>query len=92
MEHCRRFNPIRIINIYRGTRFKFKTNVHLVNTYREIELPNNERFDLVHLFAVMNGIEYGGSYSSKFSHLVGWGGDTFQLFKDIKNEKGSLFN
>ena len=40
------------------------TNAHLVKTYREIELPNNERFDLVHLFAVMNGIEYGGSYLS----------------------------
>ena len=68
------------------------TNVHLVKTYREIELPNNEKFDFVHLFAVMNGIEYGGSYSSKFAHLVGWGGDTFQLFKDIKNEQGNLDN
>ena len=66
------------------------TNAQAVKTYREIELPNKEKFDLVHLFAVMNGIENGGSYSSNFAHLVGWGGDTFQLFQDIKNEKGDI--
>ena len=66
------------------------TNAQALKTYREIELPNNEKFDFVHLFAVMNGIEYGGSYSSKFAHLVGWGGDTFQLLQDIKNENGSV--
>ena len=66
------------------------TNAHLLKTYREIDLPNNEKFDFVHLFAVMNGIENGDSYSSKFAHLVGWGGDTFQLLQDIKNEKGSI--
>ena len=33
-----------------------------------------------------NGIENGNSCSSDSAHLVGWGGDTFQLLQDIKNE------
>lgn len=66
------------------------TNVQSIKNYREIDLPNNEKFDFVHLFAVMNGIENGGSYSDKFAHLVGWGGDTFQLFQDIKDNQGTL--
>ena len=66
------------------------TNAHLCKTYREIELPNKEKIDFVHFFAVMNGIEYGESYSSIYAHLVGWGGDTCQLFQDIKDEKGDL--
>ena len=66
------------------------TNAHLCKTYKDIELPNNEKIDFVHFFAVMNGIEHGDSYSDNFAHLVGWGGDTCQLFEDIKNEKGDL--
>ena len=42
------------------------------------------------MFAVMNGIEYGNSYSDQFAHLVGWGGDTEQLLEDIMNQKGNL--
>ena len=38
----------------------------------------------------MNGIENGDSYSAKFAHLVGWGGDAFQLLQDIKNEQGEI--
>ena len=66
------------------------TNAHLCKTYRNIELPNHETLDFVHFFAVMNGIEFGNSYSAKVAHLVGWGGDVFQLLQDIKNEEGSL--
>ena len=66
------------------------TNAHLCKNYREIELPNKEKIDFVHFFAVMNGIENGDSYSSEYAHLVGWGGDTCQLFQDIKDEKGDL--
>ena len=66
------------------------TNAQSVKKYREIELPNNEKIDFVHFFAVMNGIEHGKSYSEKYAHLVGWGGDTFQLLQDIKSQKGDL--
>ncbi len=66
------------------------TNAHLCQTYRDIELPNNEKLDFVHFFAVMNGIEFGKSYSSNYAHLVGWGGDIFQLLQDIKSQQGSL--
>ena len=66
------------------------TNVQECQKIREIELPNNEKFDFVHFFAVMNGIEFGNSYSAAVAHLVGWGGDTFQLLQDIKNEQGNL--
>lgn len=66
------------------------TNSQATRKYRSIELPNKEKIDFVHLFAVMNGIEFGNSYTKNFAHLVGWGGDTTQLFEDIKNEKGTL--
>ena len=66
------------------------TNAQECQKIREIELPNNEKFDFVHFFAVMNGIEFGNSYSAAVAHLVGWGGDTFQLLQDIKNEQGNL--
>lgn len=66
------------------------TNSQATRQYRTIELPNQEKIDFVHLFAVMNGIEYGNSYTKNFAHLVGWGGDTTQLLQDIKNEKGTL--
>lgn len=66
------------------------TNAQAVKTYGEIELPNNEKIDFVHFFAVMNGIEYGKSYTANYAHLVGWGGDTFQLLQNIKNQNGDL--
>ena len=42
------------------------------------------------MFAVMNGIENGNSFSSNYAHLVGWGGDTEQLLEDIMNIEGDL--
>ena len=66
------------------------TNARACRTYKEIVLPTNEKIDFVHLFAVMNGIEFGGSYTDEYSSLVGWGGDTAQLLQDIKGETGSL--
>ena len=66
------------------------TNAQLCKKYREINLPNNEKFDFIHLFAVMNGIENGRSFSGSFAHLVGWGGDTVQLIQDIQKEEGEL--
>ena len=65
------------------------TNAQGVKKYREIELPNKEKIDFVHLFAVMNGIEFGESYTGGYSSLVGWGGDSAQLLQDIKSESGT---
>jgi hypothetical protein len=66
------------------------TSAKLTQTYREIKLPNEEKIDFVHMFAVMNGIENGESFSSNYAHLVGWGGDTEQLLEDIVKENGDL--
>jgi hypothetical protein len=65
------------------------TNAQGVKKYGEIELPSKEKLDFVHLFAVMNGIEFGESYTGGYSTLVGWGGDSAQLLQDIKTETGT---
>ncbi len=67
-----------------------KTNVTLCRKYGDIVLPTKEKFDFVHLFAVMNGIEYSKSYTDKYSALVGWGGDTAQLAQDLKKFNGTI--
>ena len=41
------------------------------------------------MFATMNAIENGRSYTGKFSVIGGWGGDTVQLCQDIKNYNGN---
>ena len=66
------------------------TEAQKVRKYREIVLPSKEKLDFVHLFAVMNGINYGKSYTAGYSSLVGWGGDSAQLLQDIKGESGDL--
>ena len=66
------------------------TTAQQVRKYGEIALPTGEKLDFVHLFAVMNGIFYGDSYTGGYSSLVGWGGDTAQLLQDIKGESGTL--
>ena len=66
------------------------TKAQNVRTYGEIELPSKEKMDFVHLFAAMNGINYGNSYTGGYSSLVGWGGDSAQLLQDIKGESGDL--
>ena len=50
-------------------------------SYGDIILPTNKKFDFVHLFAVMNGMDFLPSSST----LVGWGGDLAQLAQDLKN-------
>ena len=67
-----------------------ETSAKKVQSYREIITPNGDKIDFVHMFAVMNGIENGNSYSSGFAHLVGWGGDTEQLLVDIMKKSGDL--
>lgn len=66
------------------------TNVAAIKKYNYIELPSNEILDFVHFFAVMNGIEFGDSYTGVYSSLVGWGGDMAQMLQDIKGETGTL--
>lgn len=66
------------------------TKAQYVRSYDEIELPSKEKLDFIHLFAVMNGIDFGGSYTAGYSTLVGWGGDGAQLVQDIKGESGTL--
>ena len=67
-----------------------ETSAKKTQTYREILTPNGDKIDFVHMFAVMNGIENGNSYSGNFAHLVGWGGDTEQLLLDIMKQNGNL--
>ena len=66
------------------------TTAQATQTYRDMVMPNGDKLDFVHMFAVMNGIEHGNSYSGQFAHLVGWGGDTEQLLEDIMNEQGDV--
>ena len=68
-----------------------KTNVESIRKLGDIKLPSNETLDFVHLFAVMNGLEFHNSYNESFANLVGWGGDTAQLFQDIHNLKYDNF-
>ena len=67
-----------------------ETSAKKTQTYRDIVTPNGDKIDFVHMFAVMNGIEYGNSYTDNFAHLVGWGGDTEQLLEDIMKKSGDL--
>jgi len=66
------------------------TNAQATRTIRDFLLPTGEPLDFVHFFAVMNGIEYSKSFTGDIAHLVGWGGDAFQLLVDIKDDKGDL--
>ena len=66
------------------------TSAQATQTYREIVMPNGETIDFVHMFAVMNGIEHGKSFSGIYAHLVGWGSDTEQLLEDIMYQQGDL--
>ena len=80
-----------LINFIKEKDKEKQTKVESIRTIGDIKLPSNETFDLVHLFAVMNGLEYHNSYNGSFSHLVGWGGDAAQLFQDIHNLKYDNF-
>ena len=66
------------------------TSAQATQTYRDMVMPNGDKLDFVHMFAVMNGIEFGKSYSGNYAPLVGWGGDTEQLLEDIMNQQGDI--
>lgn len=65
---------------------KNNINITEIRTYGEIKLPNKETFDFAHFFATMDGINFLNIYR----HLMGWGGDTATLVRDIIKEKGTL--
>ena len=60
----------------------------------EVVLPdsssNGTATDFVPMFAVMNGIDYRNSYTEAIVTLMGWAGDTAQLYQDMYNEEGTL--
>ena len=62
------------------------TNTLMCRKYGDIVLPTKKKIDFVHLFAVMNGMDYLPLASA----LVGWGGDLAQLAQDLKNNFPSL--
>lgn len=66
------------------------TNVAALRSYGSIETPSGDKIDFVHLFAVMNGVEYGNSFTSEGAGLVGWAGDLAQLFQDISSFRGTV--
>ena len=67
------------------------TNIANIRNFADIILPTNETFDFVHLFAVMNGIEYN-DYTSDEADLCGWAGDTAELFKELIDFSGGVQN
>lgn len=65
---------------------RYGTNALACRKYGDILLPTKKKIDFVHLFAVMNGINYFPLSSA----LVGWGGDLAQLSQDLKNNFGNV--
>ena len=65
---------------------EYNTKALDCRNYGDILLPTKKNFDFVHMFAVMNGMEFMPSSAA----LVGWGGDLAQLAQDLKNNFGSV--
>ena len=78
--------PEKIYNCIKDKDKMYGTNTFALREYGDIELPTKKKIDFVHLFAVMNGIDY----LAPFSTLVGWGGDLTTLAEDLKNNFGSI--
>ena len=43
----------------------------IAQIYREIISLNSDKIDFTHIFAVMNGIEFGNSFTNNNAYLVG---------------------
>ena len=82
--------PDNLINYITEMDTEHQTKISEMRTYGEIETPTNEKLDFVHFFAVMNGLEYGNSFTSEGAGLVGWAGDLAQLFQDISTITGTV--
>ena len=82
--------PDDLVDYIKAKDAEYGTTAQATQTYRDMVMPNGDPIDFVHMFAVMNGIEHGNSYSSNFAHLVGWGGDTEQLLENIMTSTGDL--
>lgn len=68
------------------------TKVSTLRTYsdKDVDLPDGTPTDVVHMFAVMNGIDYSNSFTDSSVTLQGWAGDLAQLFQDIYSSTGTL--
>ncbi len=68
------------------------TGVSSLRSYSDsdVQLPDGTPTDFVHMFAVMNGIDYSNSFTSDMVTLQGWAGDLAQLFQDIYSQTGTL--
>ena len=53
-----------------------ETSAKKEQTYREIIKEICYKIDFVHIFSVMNGIEFGNSFMNNNAHLVWCDGDT----------------
>lgn len=69
---------------------KEQTNIQQLRKYGDVLVPSGNKTDFVHMFAVMNGCDYAGNFDSQSSQLVGWAGDTAQLFQDIMKKTGTF--
>jgi len=83
--------PTDLIDFINQIDLKYNTTIGNLRKYNEITLPNGNKLDFIHMFAVMDGINNNNKdFKNSGSQLVGWGGDLAQLFQDIHNKSGSL--
>jgi len=73
--------PKDLVDYVKAKDAEHNTKAFNCRTYGDVILPTDKKMDFVHLFAVMNGMDY----SPNDAALVGWGGDLAQLAQDIKN-------
>jgi len=83
--------PTDLIDYINQIDLKYNTTISNLRKYNEINLPNGNKLDFIHMFAVMDGINNNNKdFKNSGSQLVGWGGDLAQLFQDIHTQSGSL--
>lgn len=85
-------SPTEFINYVQERETAEGTSVSPIRKYgdQDIDYPDGTPLDFVHMFAVMNGIDYSTSFTKDVVTLQGWAGDTAQLFKDIFSLSDSL--
>jgi len=83
--------PTDLIDYINQIDIKYNTTINNLRKYGEIKLPNGNKMDFIHMFAVMDGIDNNSKdFKCSGAQLVGWGGDLAQLFQDIHTQTGSL--
>ncbi len=63
-----------------------KTSAKKAPTYRKIIKANYDNIDFIHIFSVMNEIEFGNSFTNINALLLGCSRDTYQKIQRIKIE------